>query len=73
MQQTNRHAGTKSFLRGLARALDLRGSIVPTYAPRRRARRSDQAAIEADWSAVWNDLGIAFTRVKQRDAARSHG
>jgi hypothetical protein len=71
MQQTNRKAGA-SFLRGLGRALDLRGAIEPTYA-RRSTPRSDRAAVAHDWAAVWGDLNTAFDRVRQRDAARAHG
>ncbi|HEX8246324.1 MAG TPA: hypothetical protein VF541_22665 [Longimicrobium sp.] len=74
MQHTNGRAGVRSFLRGLGRALDVRGAVVPTYARRpRRTPPSDHAAMAADWDAVWNDLGTAFARVKQRDAARAHG
>lgn len=75
MLRTNCMADAKSFLRGLGRALDLRGATVPTYALRRPRRppASDRAALASDWDAVWNDLGTAFARVKQRDAARAHG
>ena len=73
MQQTNAFSGARSFLRGLGRARDLRGATVPTYARRSSTLPSDAAAVAADWAAVWGDLGAAFTRVRQRDAARTHG
>ena len=75
MLRTNCTADARSFLRGLGRALDLRGATAPTYALRRPRGTplSDPAAVAADWDAVWNDLGTAFARVKQRDAARAHG
>ena len=63
-----------SFLRGVARALDVRGAVAPHY--RRRAAReqpSDEAAVAADWAAVWSDLGTAFSRVVERDTADAHG
>jgi len=73
MRQTNPYAGVRSFFRGLGRALDLRGATVPTYARHRSTPLSNEAAIASDWEAVWNDLGAAFTRVRERDAARTHG
>ena len=62
-----------SFLRGFARALDLRGAVQPSYKSRRIISRSDRAAIRSDWSAVWSDLDTAFSRVVERDTAEAHG
>jgi hypothetical protein len=69
----NRRIYSKSFLRGFARALDLRGAVPPSYLSRRIIRRSDRAAIASDWAAVWSDLGTAFSRVVERDTAEAHG
>jgi hypothetical protein len=73
MQRLNRRNCAKSFLRGFARALDLRGAVPPSYQSRRIVRRSDRAAIASDWAAVWSDLGNAFSRVVERDIAEAHG
>jgi hypothetical protein len=61
----------RSLIRGVGRALDIRGSISRDLATRRApgARRSDRAAIASDWLAVWSDLGHAFSVVRKRDEA----
>lgn len=58
---------SRSFFRGLGRALDLRGAVTPRYARRARWHRDDHAAIAADWAVVWNDLGSAYARVRERE------
>lgn len=76
MPRMNEKRHTKSFLRGFARALDLRGALAAPYARRAYSRhRSDRAALAADWRAVMNDLGNAFSQVKLRDTAtaEAHG
>lgn len=57
---------SRYFLRGLGRALDLRGAIGGRYSPRREWNRSDRAAMISDWTAVFRDLGAAYERVKER-------
>lgn len=57
---------SRYFLRGFGRALDLRGAIGGRHAPRREWNRSDRAAMIADWTVVFRDLGGAYERVKER-------
>jgi hypothetical protein len=68
MPVRERKLNTRSFVRGMARVLDLRGTVDATYARRHSSRvRSDHAAIASDWQAVWSDLGAAFSRVTARE------
>lgn len=53
------------FLRGLGRALDLRGASRGRYGAARQWHRSDHAATASDWDAVLRDLGEAYVRVKR--------
>lgn len=73
MRNSSPRLYTLSFLRGLGRALDLRGSVQAGY-PRTHGdwRRSDAAALASDWQAVWGDLGHAYEQVK-RGTAAAHG
>ena len=71
MNRSGNRDFVQGFLRGFGRALDLRGAMVRP--PRQRIRLSDTAALAADWDAVWNDLGEAFSRVKRRNAAAANG
>lgn len=66
---------SKSFLRGCARILDMRGAISPTYRyDRYRTIRRNRPAFAADWAAIWSDLGTAFSRVVERGTAPgAHG
>lgn len=75
MQLINQSISYPSFLRGLARALDIRGAVAPHYHHHRLLgeQGSDEAAVAADWAAVWSDLGGAFSRVVERDTADAHG
>jgi hypothetical protein len=50
--------------------LDIRGSAGARYARPAPRPLSDQAAIAADWEAVWNDLGIACDRVMAGSTGR---
>lgn len=56
---------SKSFLRGLARAFDLRGAVTPRYAPKARWIQNDHSAMAADWDSVFGDLGTAYSRVRR--------
>jgi hypothetical protein len=68
MPAGERRLNTRSFVRGMARVLDLRGSVGSTYTRYRSNRaRSDYAAVASDWHAVWSDLGAAFSRVTARE------
>lgn len=60
---------SKSFLRGLGRALDIRGATTPRYMRQASWHRSDRAAIAADWRAVWGDMDRAYRHVRKRDAS----
>ncbi|HSU13003.1 hypothetical protein [Longimicrobium sp.] len=75
MLRTSPKVHTTSFLRGFARALDLRGAVAPPYArPRASAgRRSDRAAVAHDWRMVWTDLDNAFSHVKLQGTATGDG
>ena len=59
---------SKSFFRGLGRALDLRGATMPRYGRKTRWIQNDSSALAADWSAVFGHLGAAYTRVRQQNA-----
>ncbi|HEX8393005.1 MAG TPA: hypothetical protein VF665_11655 [Longimicrobium sp.] len=65
---------SSSFLRGIGRVLDFRGAVPPRYVRPASTPVSDQAAIAADWEAVWGDLSIACGRVMGGSPARrEHG
>jgi hypothetical protein len=72
MPVIKRGTNTQSFFRGMARALDLRGAVKPTYGGYRSYRmKSDHAAIASDWSTVWSDLGSAFSGVASTQTSTS--
>jgi hypothetical protein len=56
---------SRYFFRGFGRALDLRGAI-GRYSPRRHWHQSDGTAMRSDWTVVFQNLGGAFERVKER-------
>jgi hypothetical protein len=73
MKQAETGEFGRSLLRGFGRLLDIRGATARPY-PRRHSLGAPEADVAAaDWNAVFNDFGEAFTRVKRRDAAASHG
>ncbi|HSU13374.1 hypothetical protein [Longimicrobium sp.] len=51
----------RAFVRGMAQAVDLTGSI-GSRRLRRMVVRSDRAALLADWAAVSRDLRVAVQR-----------
>lgn len=56
---------SSNFLRGLGRALDVRGATTPRYLRKARWIQSDSSAVAADWAAVFGDLDAAFHRVRR--------
>ncbi|HEU0013669.1 MAG TPA: hypothetical protein VFQ45_08290 [Longimicrobium sp.] len=61
------------FMRGMARALDLRGSVNARYAYAPRAPYPpDEVVAASDWAVVFGDLGQAYWRVRQRESP-AHG
>ncbi len=55
----------KNFLRGLGRALDVRGAITTRSSRKPTWIQNDSNAVAADWAAVFDDLNVAYHRVRR--------
>ena len=56
-----------SLIEGLARILDLGGTLRYDYRPSRTAYEKDIAATRSDWGAIGQDIGEAIGAYSDRD------
>lgn len=60
---------SRNFLRGFGRVLDVRGFITTRSSRTPQWIQNDSTAIAADWDAVFNDLGVAYSRVRRMNGS----